>query len=341
MSNAAEQQKEEPNEEYFRMREELQMNMAQANTSANNKLYLVLMMVTGLAAIVALIISLVVFSSRSGNTCVIGGTSNGMTGTGAVDTKIWNLAIGHLDNNEAYIDDLTGQVKGFHVDIAFEVCKRANKNCRLIWDLYNRCWDSQAGEVTRGGVGLMGGWYDGCVGWAQSYDRSRTFQFSKPFTKSASTYLLVKSNNPRGVDPTDVTGKIIGFIDGYVSDEFCLKRQQGVTGNDLPSTQIRHFDSLQDLIDAIVNGQVDAGFSTFRGDVPDTITLLSDNPFSCYLPNGGVSIMTRLDNGLADWWNPAQDSLIQSSTYRQICSDLKEAHGDQRGNDPSDVCLGM
>ncbi|XP_072018365.1 uncharacterized protein [Amphiura filiformis] len=327
------------------MREELQMNMAQANTSVNNKLYLVRMMVTGLAAIVALIISLVVFSSQSGNTCVTGGTSGGMTGTGAVDTKIWNLAIGHMANNEAYIDDLTGQVKGFQVDIAFEVCKRANKNCHLIWDLYNRCWDSQAGEVTRGGVGLLGGWYDGCVGWAQSYDRSRTFKFSKPFSKLFSTYLLVKRNNPRRVDPTDLTGQIIGFIDGYVSDEFCLKRQQGVTGNNLPASQIQHFAGPQDLMDAIVSGQVDAGFTSFRVDVApdiaDAITKLSDNPFSCILPNGGVGIMTRLDNELPDWWNPAQDSLIQSSTYRQICNDLKDAHGDQRGDDPSDVCFGM
>ncbi len=71
--------KQEPNESYFRMREELQMNMAQTNASVNHRLYVAMMMVSGLAAIVALIISLVVFANQSGTMCMAGGTdSKGM-----------------------------------------------------------------------------------------------------------------------------------------------------------------------------------------------------------------------------------------------------------------------
>ena len=39
-----------------------------------------------------------------------------------------------------------------------------NKNCRIVYDIWTRCWDSEAGQVTRGGVGLMSDWYDGCAG---------------------------------------------------------------------------------------------------------------------------------------------------------------------------------
>ena len=56
------------------MREELQMNMAQNIASVNHRLYVVLMMVSGLAAIVALTISLVVFANQPGLTCTAGGT---------------------------------------------------------------------------------------------------------------------------------------------------------------------------------------------------------------------------------------------------------------------------
>ena len=44
------------------------------------------------------------------------------------------------------------------------VCRIANKNCRLVYDIWQRCWDSEQGEVPRGGVGLMSGWYDACAG---------------------------------------------------------------------------------------------------------------------------------------------------------------------------------
>ena len=53
------------------------MNMAQTNASVNHRLYVVLMMVSGLAATVALIISSVVFTNQPGTTCT---TTTGGTG---------------------------------------------------------------------------------------------------------------------------------------------------------------------------------------------------------------------------------------------------------------------
>ncbi len=75
MSTADDHQlKEEPNESFFRMREELQMNMALTNASVNHRLYVVVMMVSGLAAILALIISSIVFANQPGTMCTTGGT---------------------------------------------------------------------------------------------------------------------------------------------------------------------------------------------------------------------------------------------------------------------------
>ncbi len=74
--------------------------------------------------------------------------------------------------------------------------------------------------------------------------------------------------------------------------------------------------------------QVDAGFTGMTGEeLPNTITRLTDVPYNCFLPNGGASIMTRMDNDLASWWNPALDGLLQSATYKRICQDLSDPDG--------------
>ncbi len=66
------------------------------------------------------------------------------------------------------------------------------------------------------------------TGWIKSYDRARTFDFSKPFGKPVQYNFVVKSGNPRGFNPADVTNMKMGFIDGFVSDEFCVGRQTNI-----------------------------------------------------------------------------------------------------------------
>ncbi len=44
------------------------------------------------------------------------------------------------------------------------VCRIAEKNCRFVWDLYDRCWESRVGKSPLAGVGLLGQWYDACTG---------------------------------------------------------------------------------------------------------------------------------------------------------------------------------
>ena len=42
----------------------------------------------------------------------------------------------------------------------------------------------------------------------------------------------------------------------------------------------------------------------------------------CMLANGGTAIMTRLDNDLAEWWNPAQDNLFTIVSKALWCNDI-------------------
>ena len=59
-------------------------------------------------------------------------------------------------------------------------------------------------------------------GWVQSYVRARTFQFTDPFTLDEKAVFFVKSGN--SFNWRDITGKTIGFLDGWVFDEFCIGR---------------------------------------------------------------------------------------------------------------------
>ncbi len=41
----------------------------------------------------------------------------------------------------------------------------------------------------------------------------------------------------------------------------------------------------------------------------------------------GFGMMTRYDSKLIDWWNPAQEKLLKSKQYAEICQDVREVHG--------------
>ena len=61
--------------------------------------------------------------------------------------------------------------------------------------------------------------------WQHSYARARTFHFSKAFSKKFVGVFVTKLGNPNQFNWQDITGKKIGFIDGFVFDEFCVARE--------------------------------------------------------------------------------------------------------------------
>ena len=54
--------------------------------------------------------------------------------------------------------------------------------------------------------------------------RRRVFNFVSSFTKGDFSGLAVKPGNPGNLNWRDLTGKKIGFIDGWANDEACLLR---------------------------------------------------------------------------------------------------------------------
>ncbi|XP_072019212.1 uncharacterized protein [Amphiura filiformis] len=308
-------------------------------SGVNIKLLLMLVVVAILLASVALVVALISLTQNGHGGGEARVTITGQEGSDSKQDKIWNIATGHMTSNNIYIDQPSGQLKGFNVDLINAVCRLANKNCRLVYDVWQRCWDSEKGQLPMGGVGLMSGWYDACAGWIKGHTRARTFQFSKPWQKPVNYHFIVQTGNPRGFNPTDVTNVTFGFVDGFINDEFCLARQTSITGSTLSTSQIQHYPQPTDMFNAVLSGEVDVCIAV-GNNLPTGLTRLEDPAMDCPLDASGGGLMLRMDNPLLEWWDPALERLIQTSEYHEICQDIIEEHGHMPGRDPKDRCFG-
>merc|ERR1711976_600455 len=107
------------------------------------------------------------------------------------------------------------------------------------------------------GVGLLDQWYDACMGLYPTPQRMNAFNFSVPFTENIRAALHYRlDSNPD--DPDNVTGKKIGFVEGWVISAQCLNRKAGVTAHDYTAI---YYDSHNEMIDALKRGEVDAALS--------------------------------------------------------------------------------
>ncbi|XP_003728506.1 uncharacterized protein LOC105442906 isoform X2 [Strongylocentrotus purpuratus] len=265
----------------------------------------------------------------------------GSSGAVTSDEKIWMIAIGHYGSNVEYLDEETYTIRGFNPDILDAVCAIANKNCKLVYDVYGNCWDSNAGQRPRGGQGLMGGWYDGCSGWIQTFDRLLTYSFTKPYMEASKVAIYAKNGSTLPYD--DLTNRKVGFADGWAYDEFCLARYTDIEGSRLAQGQIIHFASADRLVEALNNGEVDVIFVSALGQYEEDTTLMKITPpdFDNKCLKGGNSIMTRHNNpDFVIWWNDAFDLLVQRGRYDEICKTVSERHGHIPGRDYTELCIG-
>ncbi|KAJ8030913.1 hypothetical protein HOLleu_27460 [Holothuria leucospilota] len=271
-----------------------------------------------------------------------GGFSSGTWSGGfSSGEKIWIFQIGHYVGNTQYLDESSGTIKGYNVDVVNAVCQLANKNCALVWDLYENCWDSQVGQRARGGKGLMGSWYHACVGWANTRDRARTYLFSSSFEKSLSPAYFVKKGGSFDFFP-NFSGKKVGILDGWSVDEHCLARYNDVTGFDETDVmQVTHYGSEDDIIAALSSDTIDVAFvpRTPYFDMSQMVEYTGE-PGEDLCVIGGPAMMMRKDQfELRTWWDAFFEKLIATSQYNDICDNVEETHGDQPGFDKEYVCV--
>lgn len=240
-------------------------------------------------------------------------------------TKIWNIAVGHDYGAHEYINE-GGYLTGFTYDMIDAVCSAAGINCRTIWGKYSNCWESAPGQHAYGGKGLLGRWYDACAGWYTTIDRIHVFDFSMNWLNPPKAYFFVKKGNT--FDSSNLTGKKIGFIQSWASDEKCVARQTQLTGHFLLNSQIIYAADPAGLADMLDKNTIDAGFSTIETMDPyvkaGTVTQLTDKDFQCMI--SGNAMMTRKDNDFIHYWNTGFMKIRNNGKFKALCQKGTEAH---------------
>ncbi|XP_013381966.1 uncharacterized protein LOC106152780 [Lingula anatina] len=236
--------------------------------------------------------------------------------TSAQDTcakKTYTIAVGHDFGAHEYIDN-TGYLAGFHLELIDAVCTEAGMDCRTVWDKYSNCWAVTAGQPAHGGMGLFGKWYDACTGWYKTVGRVQVFSFARPHTKAPLSAFYIK-NGGTSVTVSTLTGKTIGFVEGWASDEACVRRQQGSS----TSFTAKNVPTPTDMVAQLKSGAIDAGFASVHDMAPyaSEVTKVTGGEFSCML--SGSSMMTRKDNDFISKWEAGLDKLISSGKFKKIC----------------------
>ncbi|XP_071488008.1 uncharacterized protein [Diadema antillarum] len=310
------------------------------SSSGFDSLKLFLVVLSLLTSIIAITLAASALTRKAETTVNLGSAPGSESGSvGKVSPEVWKFAIGHDGTSVEYIDDTTGTLRGFHVDIVNAVCAEAKKTCRLVWDIYSNCWTSEAGQKSRGGVGLMSGWYDACTGWFNTHERALTFQFTAALRKPYNGVFYVKPGNPGGFDPTNIRAdQRIGFGDGWSQDEHCLARNSdAITGVPLDPSQILHFKTLAEIVAAVKSNQIDAAFVN-ENCLGDQLEQLGDLIIT-NCNRGGAAMMAPKDSTLSTWWNPAFEAIRQSGVYADICARIDTEHGALRSFAGPVICL--
>ncbi|XP_013381984.1 uncharacterized protein LOC106152797 [Lingula anatina] len=310
-------------------------------SSSGNRILIVLVAVCAVVTIVAIVIA-VVAVSRSSTTPNItiqgdqtskgGGTSAGQGSSAG--GRIFTLAVGHDWGAHQYIDT-SGYLAGFHYDLIEAVCTEAGIDCRTVWDKYSNCWDTTIGQPSHGGQGLMGRWYDACVGWFPTIGRVQVFSFSSPFLKPPVSYLFTKPGNAASFSSRNLANKKIGFIDGFATDEKCLVRWTDVKGQD--NMTIIHVQNPADVVAKLKSGEIEVAFASaldmvhYASRAIPEVEQVPGVGFSCMLSGNGV--MTRKDNDFNSKWNVGLSKLVSSGKFKKLCDDAATKHG-SRGHVP-------
>ncbi|GFS25155.1 arginine-binding extracellular protein ArtP-like [Elysia marginata] len=158
-------------------------------------------------------------------------------------------------------------------------------------------------------AGLMSGWFDACPGYVISVDRKTAFDFTDPYLYTDASF-TVAPGNPSGFNPdiSDFSQFTFAHLTGAVTNEKCLDRLNKKAKNFVVAA------NLPDARAMLLNGTADVLFSP-RHKI-DGLEIL---PQRVHCDAGGSAVMLKRGSALAQWWNPAFQTLKQSGEYQTLC----------------------
>ncbi|XP_070544261.1 arginine-binding periplasmic protein-like isoform X2 [Ptychodera flava] len=244
----------------------------------------------------------------------------------------WLLATGMAVGKPYEYLDEDGNIQGFHKDLVMGVCKEAGQDCDVIYDDYDNCYHHEESGSAVAGEGILGRWYDGCMGYFRTPLRVPLFSFSVPLFNSDDPYgeFYVLKGNPKGVDLADVTGKRVAFLDGWAADEKCLALDGTVDLSPLPTENKIYLKKMYKVLHLLRAGEVDAVFVPHKAMPADTDDLEKLGfSIECSSEHHDLSVHYIFKKGsrAVDWFNPAFERLKENGKYHKLCHEAEIKHG--------------
>lgn len=248
----------------------------------------------------------------------------------------WNLFVEDDWSPWGVQDMVTGDMVGFHPDLAHLVCKAAGKKCTIIGGVGGNCVDSHQ-EI---GAGLRENTADACLGWGHTVSRHRSAKFSEGWTAetAAKIYEVAHESNDRRLlgmgDPNNpnnpafyLEGSKVGFIGAWASDEGCLSRN----GIDNRSYEAHNYESPSLALEALERGEVDFVFGLDLTTSPMVVEVdTSFQPIMCFMDS--YALIAPLRSGaMVDEWSQAFDMVKESEEFYAICDKWGVACKEFRG----------
>lgn len=195
-----------------------------------------------------------------------------------------------------YIDQATGELTGFEIELGAELCKRATLNCEFV----QNAWDSIIPNLQSGNYDLI------MAGMSITAERDEVIDFSQNYIPPASSaYLALTADVAIG------EGAVIAAQTGTIQAGYIA--ESGAT--------LLEFATPDETVAAVKNGEADAVFADkdylapIAGDSGGELVLLAEE----VQLGGGVGIGLReTDTELKDKLNAAIQSMKDDGTLNTM-----------------------
>ena len=161
----------------------------------------------------------------------------------ALDTeKLYRIGVDINYPPFSYMDEKSGQLSGFDVDIASAVCKNIGIKCEVVGMIF----DELIPAVQRGGLDVV------CAGLGYTAERAKTLLFTDRYYRSNSIFVQHDLDLVE-VSSATISGKTVAVQKGTIQLEFLEKRYRGIV------TAVPR-NTMAEVMDAVKGGKADLGF---------------------------------------------------------------------------------
>merc|ERR1712150_141285 len=242
------------------------------------------------------------------------------------DTRVYRFHINEESYGAYQYHAEDGQAAGFSIDLMNAICERAGKECYTIMDKAKHCWYYE-NEHEYPGMGLLAGWYAGCLGMFATVERENSFTFSKAFTQNTKVALYYQPGAGL-MDPEhdhELANHTIGFVEGWTTDPVCLDHQADFHGNHMGEYTPVIYKAYRAMVKAVLNKEVDAVLAPRALDLDKKGLAHTEPCFEC--STQGASLMARYGDDVLEWWDKAFEEMKDEGEYRRLCMSAERKHG--------------